>query len=413
MQCDLDRLMAVRDLDAIVVSGKTAGNPPLIYLLNGASLTQALIVKKRDAVPHLIVSPIEREEAAAAGYPLILNTRYLYSERLEQHGGDVLAASVAYQAAIFDDLGVTGRVGVYGYQDQGSAYTFLKALDAALPGVTIVGEIDNNLLEEARATKDAAEVTRIRDVGRRTAAVVRETVAFLQQHPVGDDETLRHTDDNRALTVGDVHAYIHRLITLQGLEDAEGFIFAAGRDAAVPHNHGTFDMPLRLGETIIFDIYPREPGGYFFDMTRTFCLGYAPEAATRLYRDVMDCVAHLRPALQAGTETRVYQQMACAFFEARGHPTIGSDPQTLEGYVHGLGHGVGLDVHEAPSFFDHAGNTTCLTPGHVFTLEPGLYYPDQGMGCRIEDTLWLDEHGHVCNLTAYPYDLIVPMQVDS
>jgi Xaa-Pro aminopeptidase len=410
MQRDLDSLMADRNLDAIVVSGKVTGNSPLIYMLNGARVTQALLVKKRGETPCIIASPIEREEAAAAGYPAIINTRYNYGKLLEQHNGDVLAASVAYQAAIFDDLGVTGRVGVYGYRDQGGAYVFLKALDAALPAIEIVGEMDPNLIEEARATKDTAEVARIREVGRRTAEVVRQTVAFLQGHAVGNDETLRHATENRALTVGDVHAHIHHLIIQQGLDDSEGFIFAAGHDAAVPHNHGTPDMPLRLGETIIFDIYPREiGGGYFFDMTRTFCLGYAPDAVTHLYREVADCVAHLRAALKAGEETRSYQRMACAFYEARGHPTIGSDPATLAGYVHGLGHGVGLDIHEAPSFFDYAGNTARLTPGHVFTLEPGLYYPDQGMGCRVEDTLWLDEHGDICNLTDYPYDLVVSM----
>ncbi len=409
MQSHLDALMTDRNLDAVVVGGKTAGNPPLIYLLNGAHVTQALLIKKRGAAPQLIVSPIEREEAVAAGYPVILNTRYNYGGLLKEHGGDVLAASVAYQAAIFDDLGVTGRVGFYGYRDQGNAYAFLKALDAALPAVEIVGEMEPTLIEAARATKDAAEVARIREVGRRTAEVVRQTVAFLQGHAVDADETLRHATENRALTVGDAHAHIHQLIIQQGLDDAEGFIFAAGRDAGVPHNHGTPDMPLRLGETIIFDIYPREPGGYFFDMTRTFCLGYAPDVAMRLYRDVADCVVHLKAVLQAGEETRSYQRMACAFYETRGHPTIGSDPATLEGYVHGLGHGVGLDIHEAPSFFDYAGNTARLTPGHVFTLEPGLYYPDQGMGCRIEDTLWLNERGEVCNLTDYPYDLVVPM----
>jgi len=409
MQRDLDALMADRNLDAILVSGKVLGNSALIYMLNGARMTQALLVKKRGEPPCIIASPIEREEAAATGYPVIINTRYDYGGLLKQHDGDVLAASVAYQAAIFADLGVTGRVGVYGYRDQGSAYAFLTALDAALPAIEIVGEMDPNLIAEARATKDAAEVARIREVGRRTAEVVRQTVAFLQGHAVGADETLRHATENRALTVGDAHAHIHHLIIQQGLDDAEGFIFAAGHDAAVPHNHGTLDMPLRLGETIIFDIYPREPGGYFFDMTRTFCLGYAPEAVVNLYCDVMDCVAHLKAALKAGEETRRYQQMACTFFEVLGYPTIGSDPATLAGYVHGLGHGVGLDIHEAPSFFDYEGNTACLTPGHVFTLEPGLYYPDRGMGCRIEDTLWLDERGDVCNLTDYPYDLVVPM----
>lgn len=409
MRRDLDTLMQARNLDAIVVSGKVLGNPPLIYMLNGANLTQALIVKRHGATPQLIVSPIEREEAAAAGYPLILNSRYKYRELLERHHGDVLAASVAYQAAILDDLGVSGRVGFYGYRDQGSAYRFLTALDAATPGIDVVGEMSPTLIESARATKDAAEVERIHDVGRRTAEVVRQTVAFLQTHAVGDDETLRQSNGS-LLTVGDVHAHIDRLITMRGLEDPEGFIFATGRDAGIPHNRGTLDAPMRLGETIVFDIFPREVGGgYFFDMTRTFCLGYASEPARRLHRDVLDAVQHLRAAMQPGTTTRTYQQMACAFFEERGHPTIGSDATTLDGYVHSLGHGVGLDIHEAPSFADTAANDARLTPGHIFTLEPGLYYPEQGMGCRIEDTLWLDDEGEIRNLTDYPYDLIVPM----
>ena len=73
--------------------------------------------------------------------------------------------------------------------------------------------------------------------------------------------------------------------------------------------------------------------------------------------------------------------------------------------MHTLGHGVGLDVHEEPFFRAE----TLLRPGHVFTIEPGLYYPDEGMGCRIEDVLWIDESGGVHNLTDFPYDLVIPM----
>ena len=133
---------------------------------------------------------------------------------------------------------------------------------------------------------------------------------------------------------------------------------------------------MRLGETIVFDIFPREVGGgYFFDMTRTFCLGYAPETAIRLHQDVLDAANHLRAAMQSGKETRLYQQMACAFFEARGHPTIGSDAATLEGYVHGLGHGVGLDIHETPFFFDNPANDAHLMPGHVIHAGAGAVLP--------------------------------------
>ncbi len=410
MKSDLNQLMAERKLDAMVISGKVLGNPPLIYMLNGAKLTRGQLVQKRDAVPHLIVSPIEREEAAAAGYPVILNTRYQYRKLLEQHAGDVLAASVAYQRRVFEDLHVAGRVGYYGYADQGETFTFLNALNEASPAIEIVGEYGTNILQLARATKDASEVQRIQSVGQRTAEVVRQTVAFLQQHPVGADEILRHPQSRDALTVGDVHAHIRNLIAQQGLEDPEGFIFATGRDAGIPHSRGNLVAPMRLGESIVFDIFPREiGGGYFFDLTRTFCLGYAPEAVQRLYGDVQACLEQLKSALVVGEQTRHYQRMACDFFHERGHPTVQHNPATLEGYVHGLGHGVGLDIHEAPGFHDNASNDAGLQAGNIFTLEPGLYYPDQGMGCRLEDVVWIDEHEDIHILTQFPYDLAVPM----
>ena len=65
----------------------------------------------------------------------------------------------------------------------------------------------------------------------------------------------------------------------------------------------------------------------------------------------------------------------------RGHPTVAEDPSTQRGYVHGIAHGVGLDVHEAPRFYNDPSNETRLLPGHIFAIEPGLYYPDAGMGC--------------------------------
>ncbi|MBN1247478.1 MAG: aminopeptidase P family protein [Anaerolineae bacterium] len=409
MRRDIDRLMAARELDAILVRGKVLGNPPLIYMLNGAHLTSAILIKKLGETPQLIAGPMDRASAAETGYEVILTTRYDYVALLQEHDGDQLAASVAYYQRIFEDLAVKGRLGVYGYLDQGYAYAFLRALDAATPDVEIVGEIDENLMQAARATKDPDEVARIREVGQRTAAVVRQTLAFLQSHTVGEDEVLRKASGD-SLTVGDVHAQINRLIAAQGLEDPEGFIFSTGRDAGIPHSRGSRNAVMRLGQSIVFDIFPREVGGgYFYDLTRTFCLGYAPEPVARLHTAVVDCLTTLIAAIRPGEEARAYQRMTCDLMRERGHPTIADDPSTLRGYVHGIGHGVGLDVHEAPPFFDNASNTVTLAPGHLFAIEPGLYYPDDGMGCRVEDVLWIAEDGTVENLTDMPYDLVVPV----
>jgi Xaa-Pro aminopeptidase len=114
--------------------------------------------------------------------------------------------------------------------------------------------------------------------------------------------------------------------------------------------------------------------------------------------------------LQAGTPCMEYQQQTCELFEARGHTTIMSDPQTQEGYVHSLGHGLGLHVHERPSFRTSSGEGDRLEPGVVVTIEPGLYYPLRDMGVRLEDTVWVRPNGEIEVLVEYPLDLVLPMK---
>ena len=142
------------------------------------------------------------------------------------------------------------------------------------------------MLLEARATKDEKEIDRIRQMGRVTVDVVGKTAAYLQSCQVNEDETLLR-EGNEVLTIGDMHKKINYWLAENGVENPLGCIFAQGRDAGVPHSAGTHEDPIQLGKTIIFDIYPRETGGgYFYDFTRTWCLGYAPEAALKMYDDV-------------------------------------------------------------------------------------------------------------------------------
>ena len=255
MKRDLERLMQARKLDAIVVSGPVHNNPPLYYLTEGAGLMNAHVIKKQGEEAVLIANPMEREEAQSSGLEVIVSSHYDYRGLLKKHKGDQLAANTAYLKRILAAQEITGRVGFYGLRDQGAAYTFLSTLDKALPEIEVVGEFEHNIFEVARATKSREEALRIQEVGRRTIAVVRETVSFLQQQDVAANEALQQADGS-VLTVGTVHEKIRQLIANQGLEDPEGFIFATGRDAGIPHSRGTLDQPLRLGESIVFDIFP-------------------------------------------------------------------------------------------------------------------------------------------------------------
>jgi Xaa-Pro aminopeptidase len=407
MKQDLDRLMEERGLDAFVVAGKMNGNPTLYYMTNGAEVISGHVIKKRGGEPVFLCSPIDREEAAASGLTVVTTNKYDY-EGILREKTDRLAAVVELYRRVFADLDVSGKVGFYGMADQGSAWMLLNALDEQLEGIEIHGDYEPTLIDMARATKDAAETERIRQVGQRTAAIMGQTVEFLRSHQVKDGALMQA--DGTPLTIGRVHQEINHLLAEQGLDVPEGIIFAVGRDAGVPHNKGNPEDVVMLGKSIIFDLAPREAGGgYYFDMTRTFCLGFAPPEVEKAYQDVHDCVEMLIGAYEVGTETRRYMRMACEFFESRGHPTIASDTKTESGYVHGLGHGIGLAVHEQPFFSLTPSENSVLQPGRIFTCEPGLYYPDQGFGVRIEDVIWIDSDGAVQDLSDFPKELVIEM----
>jgi Xaa-Pro aminopeptidase len=93
-----------------------------------------------------------------------------------------------------------------------------------------------------------------------------------------------------------------------------------------------------------------------------------------------------------------------------GHDTIQHRYQLSEGYVHSIGHGLGLDIHENPFSGITASEDDILAPGSVFSIEPGLYYPSKNVGVRIEDTVYLNPQGKFEIMAEYPYDLVLPIK---
>jgi Xaa-Pro aminopeptidase len=218
--------------------------------------------------------------------------------------------------------------------------------------------------------------------------------------------------DGRPLTIGEVKTMIRRWSYELNIEHPADFIFAIGRDAGVPHSRGNDADVIGLGQTIIYDIFPAEPGGgYFFDFTRTWCVGHAPPEVQKAHADVHQVFNIINDSLQVGAPCAEYQTLTNDFFEKQGHATLRTNAQTTQGYVHSLGHGVGLEVHEAPGLSDRAGNTDVLEPGMVITVEPGLYYPEQGFGVRIEDYLWLNPETLMFETIGdFRKDLVIPLK---
>lgn len=411
MKADLDRLMAERGFDALVVTGPATNNPVMYYLANGAKVTeQTMLVKKRSEPPALIVSSMERDEAAKSGLRVVERSKYDPLKILNEERGNLLRASVRMFEAVFTDLGVRGTVALYGREEQGHAIALAQEFNGRQNGARLVGEFAGTVFDAAWTTKDPDEVERIRAVGKKTMSVVRNTAEFLQSHRARDGVLVNA--DGSPLTVGDVKHKIRRWLLDLNLED-EGTIFAIGRDAGVPHSRGEDDHPIPLGKTIVYDIFPREAGGgYYFDFTRTWCLGFAPPEVERAYRDVLDTFQTVLAGMKMNDLCRIHQQRTCQLFEARGHPTIQTHSKTNSGYIHGLGHGIGLSVHERPIFSDFEGNADTIAPGCVVTIEPGLYYPDDGgFGVRIEDSVWMNPATGVFETLAdFPKDLVLPVK---
>jgi Xaa-Pro aminopeptidase len=410
MKQDLDRLMAERNIDALMIEGPDglgSVNSAFNYFVGGAQLP-GLVIKKRGEPAILIHSAWEQHQAESTGLELMLNTRWNLREIMATKPS-ALEATIEYRRQMLTDLGVRGRIAVYGTVEAGRSYALLRGLEHAMPEIEIVAEFDKNLISQARLTKDPDEVARMRDVGLKTCEVVQAVVDFIKTQQAQDGIVV--DAGGQPVTIGHVKQLIERELAARGLEANHDTIFAQGRDAGLPHARGEERDTLRLGQTIVFDIFPRQAGGgYYHDMTRTFAIGYATPEIQEAYDHVFGAFQQVMGELESGAPTKVYQDLVCRYFEERGHDTIGRTYPIEEGYIHSLGHGLGLEVHEDFGFPSLKDRGDRLVPGAVFSIEPGLYYPSRGFGIRVEDTVYCTPDGQFENLTPFPYDFVIPIK---
>lgn len=172
-------------------------------------------------------------------------------------------------------------------------------------------------------------------------------------------------------------------------------IVAGGEQACDPHERG--HGVLRANEPIIIDIFPRsQKTGYYGDITRTVVKGKASEAVRKLYHTVAQGQQLAFDKMHASVTGGEVHQVVADYFAAQGYKTQKRNGR-FEGFFHGTGHGLGLEIHEAPR--TGQGSENVLRCGHVVTVEPGLYYPGIG-GVRLEDVA-LVNHQAPRNLTKF------------
>jgi Xaa-Pro aminopeptidase len=240
--------------------------------------------------------------------------------------------------------------------------SFLFLLQEQLRNVTFVSA--GGLLSEMRLYKDHYEKACLRRAAQIADAVMVEVTG---RSPVGRKER-------------DIATEIERLFYEGGSEGVSfSPIASAGPNAAFPH-HWPDDTTIEPGQCLVLD-FGGVHQGYASDMTRTIFAGEPPAEMRRIYEVVraaqQHAVAHLRPGMAA----QAADALAREYVSGAGYGSA---------FIHRLGHGIGLDVHEAPYLV--AGNTAALRPGVAFSVEPGVYVTGLG-GVRIEDIVVMNDQG--------------------
>ena len=294
-------------------------------------------------------------------------TDFRYTERAESEveGWDVITVKDDWLGGIAERLG-----GKTGFEDQQMTVRAIKKLEEKLPdGVEL--EAAGGMVEQLRRVKDEAELAAIAAAAELADEVWRWS---LERGLTGREER----DVARA-----TEARIREL----GAEPSFPAIVAAGPNGALPHAEPG-EREIGAGELVVFDMGAKLDG-YCSDGTRTFATGDPGEHARETYATVLVAQEAALAAVAAGVGGEQLDAVAREAIAAAGHG---------DRFGHGLGHGVGLEVHEAPRVSPRSEDV--LDAGEVVTIEPGVYLPGEH-GVRIEDLVVVTEDGHR-NLSTLP-----------
>jgi Xaa-Pro aminopeptidase len=257
---------------------------------------------------------------------------------------------------------------------------------------------DDEAFVQRRRVKTEPELEGIRRAQRGAEAGIDAARELFRR---AEDKDGALTVDGEPLTSERVKLAIQQALTDRDLQ-ADEFIVSHGAQTAIGHEMGSGEI--KAGEPIVIDLWPRDrKSSCYSDMTRTFVVGEPPEELVEQHRLVHDALQRSLEAVRPGIPGRDVFVLVSELFHDAGYPTglHKPDGEVLEdGFFHGLGHGVGLEVHEQPWLSRYPGE---LVTGDVITLEPGLYRHGFG-GCRLEDIVLVTSDGAEL-ITDYPYDL--------
>jgi Xaa-Pro aminopeptidase len=361
------------------------------YHLSGFLAPDSVICLRVAGKTYLVVSSLEYGRAEKeAPVDRLLSHEELEIMRLARELKSGAKAYAAAVANLLDELGAHGSPIVVP-----ADFAIVYADELRARGVTLTP--DGKLFDGLRRAKTEEEISHIRKTQSAVEAACAHAVVILEGTGIRDDGTLEWGGET--LTSEKLRGEIDVELLKRGCA-TDGTIVAGGPQGADPHERG--HGPLKAGESIIVDIFPVDLSTrYYSDMTRTFVKGEPNDGLQEMYHAVLESQEAALSMIKAGINGKdVHNKVAEVLHEA-GYKTNVHDQEEgkplTKGFFHGTGHGVGLEIHEAPrvSIADDE-----LIPGDVISVEPGVYDPEVG-GVRIEDLVVVTEDG--CrNLTSFP-----------
>jgi Xaa-Pro aminopeptidase len=375
---DISETLRAHKSDAFLIVGNS-NNSDIFYSTHLFSSDPFAYVQTKDASETILVSDMERKRAELESRVSRVRTLqdYDYRGKIKERG-DSAVAYCDCLAQLLQELGAR-RIAV----PRDFPYHIAQVLKE--DGFSF--EAIKSPFQQLRAKKSGGEIGKIRKAQDACNLAMKAAAEMIHKSEVVNGHLNYHGYD---LTAEKVRAAIDITLIEHGCE-AEGTIVACGKGSANPHWEGS--GLIMADEPIIIDIFPRNKRDrYYADMSRTVLKGKATERLSDMYETVLLAQETAIAMVKPGVRCSDIHSRVCEIFEEKGYATYKSGSSV--GFIHSTGHGVGLEIHEAPPVGE---SDVVLEEGNVITIEPGLYYPDVG-GIRLEDLILVTADGHE-NLT--------------
>ena len=379
----------VRPMPDVLMYADTFRSPELRHEVP-IGIPDPFFYAEKDGVKHIVIGSMEVPRLAALGLFELHPT--------EEYGSDDLISAGLTYSQVRDEI-VLRVVRDLGFASATVPEAFPLWLGDRLRTEGIELTVDAGFFDGRRRVKTEAELAGIRRAQQAAEAGMDTCRDLLRRATAGGGGL---TLDGEPLTVERVKSAMAQTFSAHGAS-ADDFIVAPGAQGAVGHDMGS--GPIRVGVPIVVDIWPRDNESFMFcDMTRTYVVGDVPDDVRKWQRLCKEALDRAISEIKDGADGRAIFDGTCEIFEAAGEPTQRTKTPgeaLANGFFHGLGHGVGLEVHEEPGM--GLASQAPLKAGDVVTVEPGCYRAGYG-GVRLEDLVLVTMNG-AANLTTYPYDL--------